>query len=134
MAAGKRISFGIHPNGSQLKWVATSTAECERRSRSAHFRAVERIEFAAQARMNAIGHAVFNKDELRDILGRELEPGAWKIAGRSTVADAIKAAQARGTLEVASTARCLVVPRHVSQTTEGTSKCPMHGISLANNY
>ncbi|MBM9467172.1 hypothetical protein [Nakamurella leprariae] len=116
----------MEPTGGAQKWSAVARAEWDRRSRSPEFRAVERIESAAMARMNAAGHAEFAADELRDVLGHDDGDGAWKLAGRSSVYDAITRAVERGTLAAESDPRCLVVPRHVGQTTSGDTKCLHH--------
>lgn len=135
MAGGKRIGFGSYTgtgSGGDWKWKAVPDYEFERRSLSPLFKPTERVEYAALARINSIGHAEFAAGELAEIMGRTLEDGARKLASDSTVYLAIEKAVARGTLAPGSRPKCLVVPRSVAQTTEGTTRCLVHKIGLKN--
>lgn len=130
-APTKGIYFGSLPNGQDIDWCAMNRQELVRKSRCGDYTSAERVYFAALARVNKIGHALFERDELEDILGHDEDQWTRKLAGRSTVTDAIRRLKKRGDLDPSSDVRCLVLPRRDVQVSKvGDAKCGYHGIGL----
>jgi len=132
VSGGKGISFGQDNRGQQTGWIAFAVAEHEIRARDSRFTVIYRIEQAALAFANKIGHAEFDDDELALILGRELDLGGRKLAGESTVRKAVKDGIRLGVLLEGSNRRCLIVPQWAAQTewSQRDSLCHEHRIGL----
>lgn len=88
-----------------------------------------RVLFAAMGRHDRNGHARFRSGELADVLGSiDVTTGEVRPARRDTVSAAITVAKRLGYIAEDSSARCLVLSRHIFQKSWGSPEpCPVHG-------
>lgn len=108
--------------GPGLYWNKVSKKDCERLARDADAPLWLRVYFAAQWRLNQIGHAEFQSGELADVLTDK----DGKRPSDGSVSNAVTRAKSKGLIDGESNARCLVLPHHHARTEKGSASCSQH--------
>ncbi|MEU3598846.1 hypothetical protein ABZ714_08975 [Streptomyces sp. NPDC006798] len=108
--------------GPGMFWNKVSKTDCGRIARDADLPLWLRAYFAAQWRLNQIGHAEFQSGELAEILADE----NGKRPSDGSVANAVARAKDKGLIKGESNARCLMLSHHHARTGKGAISCSQH--------